>query len=282
MTGVVILTLRELATRKILIGLFVVATLIWILLASALRLDVVEGTLEGIRIFGQAAENMDDHSGEPVAFPADALQQFVFAAEAAVAGAAYWVGILLGLFATGGLITSMMERGQVDLLVSKPLGRSRILAGRLVAIAVVIAVLAAYLLGMVWLVMSLKTGVWNPRFLLVIPVVFAMFVVMYGIVTFVSVWTDSSPLALIVALGVIFASLVLAIPGLPDRIRPPWRQVYVGAGDLLPDFPVVGVSIVPKLATGSVVGSWWPLATSMLFGLVLYAGAFWLFRRKDF
>src|SRR5690606_20417626 len=91
------------------------------------------------------------------------LEGLVFAAEAFVAGAAYWVGILLALFATGGLVASLLERGQVDLLLSKPVGRARILGGRLLGVGAVMLALLVYLLGAVWLVMSLKTGVWNPR-----------------------------------------------------------------------------------------------------------------------
>lgn len=281
MIGVMILTLRELRARKIVLGLFIVATLVWGMLAFALQLQVVDGALEGIRIFGQAPEAEVTPDGQP-AFGGDALRMFVVGAEAFVAGAAYWIGILLALFATGGLVASLMERGQVDLLLSKPLGRARILGGRLLGVGVATALLAVYLLGAVWLVMSLKTGIWNPRFLLAIGVVFAMFAVIYGVVTLLSVWTESAPLAFIVTLGVIFVSLVVAIPGLAPRLDPPWRQLVEGLHAVLPRFPAVGGSMIPRLARGEEMASWSPLASSLAFGLATYLGAFLVFRRKDF
>lgn len=297
MTGVAILTLRELTAKKIVLGLFVVATLIWGMLALALQIDVVDGTLQGLRLFGQSPEVRVEERGEvrqeplderlqrgesPVPEGEDPLRMLVFVAESVVAGAAYWVGILLALFATGGLVTSMMDRGQVDLLLSKPLSRAEILAGRLLGVAVVTGILTVYLMGMVWLVMSLKTGIWNPRFLLAIGVVFAMFAVMYSIVTLMSVWTGSTPLALVVTLGLLFVSLVVAIPGLPDKLHEPWRQVVGTLHAVLPRFGDVGGRIVPDLARDAPVSGWSHLWASLACGAVIYAAAFAVFHRKDF
>lgn len=279
MIGVAILTFRELVARRVILGLFVVATLVWGLLALALQLDVVDGTLQGIRIFGQ----MERPEGQGLeAFGDDPLRAIVLATEAFVAGVVYWVGILLALFATGGLVTSMMERGQIDVLVSKPLSRGRVLAGRLVGVAVLTGALLVYLLGMVWLVMSLKSGIWNVRFLIAIGVVFGMFAVLYAVVAFVSVWTESTALALVVTLGLLFATMVLAIPGLPRVAGPTWGPVVEAFHRVLPRFSEVGASTIPDLARGRAVRSWAPLLSSLGFGAVFYAGTFWLFRRKDF
>jgi len=283
--GVVILTFRELVARKVVLGLFIVATLVWGLLALALQLDVVDGTLEGIRIFGQMPEVRVESSngGEGLdSLGDDPLRTIVMATEAVVAGITYWVGILLALFASGGLVTSMMERGQIDVLLTKPISRGRILAGRLVGVASVTGALFAYLLGMVWLVMSLKSGVWNLRFLLAIAIVLAMFAVLYGVVAFVSVWTESTALALVVTLGLLFTTMVLAIPGLARVTGPAWGGVIETFHHVLPRFSEVGAYTLPDLARDRAVRSWTPLLSSLAFGAVVYAGTFLLFRRKDF
>lgn len=285
MIGVVILTFRELVARKVVLGLFIVATLVWGLLALALQLDVVDGTLEGIRIFGQMPEVRVESSngGEGLdSLGDDPLRTIVMATEAVVAGITYWVGILLALFASGGLVTSMMERGQIDVLLTKPISRGRILAGRLVGVASVTGALFAYLLGMVWLVMSLKSGVWNLRFLLAIAIVLAMFAVLYGVVAFVSVWTESTALALVVTLGLLFTTMVLAIPGLARVTGPAWGGVIETFHHVLPRFSEVGAYTLPDLARDRAVRSWTPLLSSLAFGAVVYAGTFLLFRRKDF
>ena len=316
MTGLILLTLRELRARKVVVGLFVVATAAWLALALALQLDVVDGSLAGVTLFGQeqpidadVSVETGDAAGDSAAaaatrgdgppFGANPLEQLVFGAQAFVAGAAYWLGILLCLFATGGLVAGIVEPGQADLLVSKPLSRSAVLAGRLAGVGVVTFALVAYLLGAVWLVMALKTGVWNPRFLLAIGAVWAMFAVLYGVVTLVSVWSGSGPLALVVTLGLVFTTLILAIPNLAlsvdASIRPLVEALRLG----LPRFATVGAGLVPHLAAGvnlatlaqetgaqpgapSLVADTVPLATSLLFGAACYGGAFYLFNRRDF
>ena len=316
MTGLLLLTLRELRARKVVVGLFVVATAAWLALALALQLDVVDGSLAGVRIFGvedrvdappavdagaaagDSAAWMAARSGGPP-FGANPLEQLVFGAQAFVAGAAYWLGILLCLFATGGLVAGLVEPGQADLLASKPLSRSALLAGRLAGVGAVTFVLVAYLLGAVWLVMSVKTGVWNPRFLLAIGAVWAMFAVLYGVVTLVSVWSGSGPLALVVTLGLVFTTLILAIPNLALSVDPSIRPLVEALRLGLPRFATVGAGLVPHLAAGvnlatlaqetgaqpgapSLVADTVPLATSLLFGAACYGGAFYLFNRRDF
>lgn len=304
MIGLFLLTLRELRARKVVIGLFVVSTLIWVALALALQLDVVDGSLAGARLFGEETIDepfdpdapMLDREGNPILddegnvrrqsqqleFGSTLLEEIVFGAQAFVAGAAYWIGILLALFATGGLVAALTERGQVDVILTKPLSRSQVLGGRLLAVMTVMLALATYLFGAVWLTMSIKSGIWNPRFLLAIGVVFGMFAVVYSVVTLVGVWSGSGPLSFIVTLGVLFISLILSIPGLADQIRRPWRGLVVGADALFPKFADVGVQIVPKLATAQPVASLSPLLTSLAFGAVCYGLAFFLFARKDF
>ena len=316
MTGLLLLTVRELRARKVVVGLFVVATAVWLAFALALQLDVVDGSLAGLRVFGTEQpvdaepQPVLDDRGQPMIDPetgeprtrtmgpnlgANPLESLVFGAQAFVAGAAYWVGILLCLFATGGLVASLVEKGQADLLVSKPLSRSALLFGRLAGVGLVTFALVAYLLGAVWLVMSLKTGVWNPRFLLAIPAVWTMFIVLYGVVTLVSVWSGSGALALIATLGLVVTTLVLAIPGLALSVDAAVRPLVQGLYYALPRFGSVGTDLVPHLATGfdapepgaqpglsAPVAALIPLATSVAFGLACYAGAFALFARRDY
>lgn len=293
MTGLILLTIRELRAKLIIVGLFGVATFVWLMLTFALNLDIVDGTLAGIRIFGQEealerqVEVENEETGEVETqtiqpFGENPLENLVVTIEQGVAGITFWVVLLLGLFATGSLVASLMEHGQVDLLLSKPVARSTLLGGRLLGVGAVVAVLVVYVLGAVWLVMSIKSGIWNAPFLLGVAVVLSMFAVLYGVVTFVSVWTESSALAFIVALGVIVASLVLAAgPEGAAQINQPWREVYVALYHVFPKFPSA-TAMTWRLAGGEPVGSWAPFFSSLAFGAACYAGAFALFRRKDF
>ena len=296
MLGLILLTLRELRAKLVVIGLFLVATFVWLMLTFALNLDIVDGTLAGIRVFGneQAMERevqiQDEASGEVRTetfqpFGENPLRNIVVTVQQVVAGITFWTILLLGLFATGTLVTSLLEKGQIDLLLSKPVSRTTILTGRLLGVLAVVGALVLYLLGAVWLVMSIKSGIWNPSFLWAALTVLAMFAVLYSVIAFVSVWTESGALALIVALGVIVGSLVLmtagASPEATNQISEPWRQVYVGLYHAFPKFPAA-TAATWDLAGGEAPGSWYPVLSSLGFGAVLYAGSFFLLKRKDF
>lgn len=278
LSGLLLLTFRELWAKKVVLGLFVISSLVLLVVTFALNLNVVEGSLEGLRLFGQEAqpENLDEEA------PQMTLTNVVVAVEAVVAGAAYWIGILLALFASAPLFSDQQTAGRIELLLSKPVSRLQVLAGHVLGVWAAISVLVVYLMGGVWLIMSLKSGVWNPRFLLSILIVIGMFAVMYAAVMIMSVWTQSTALALIVSYGLIFVSLVLAgadsiAPLLGDVGRP----VFWGLYHVLPNFTEV-TEIVTQLANDSAISSWYPLYSSLLFGAVVYALATYWFVRRDF
>ncbi len=292
--AILLLTFRELWAKKITIGLLVICTLGWVMLAFALHLDIVEGSLAGMRIFGAEATQTevvrDSETGEVIKNPDTgealremiSLERVVIEVERVVAGLAYWAGILMALFATSSLLPSLLEQGRVDLLLSKPISRARLLGGHLLGVFLTMLVLVLYLFGMVWLVMSWKTGIWHPRFMQTMLVVVGMFGVMYSVVTLVGVTARSAPLALLVAYGLMFASLILAAKDqLAPQINPPWRQVFLGFYHVLPNFGEV-TQLVVKLTGGDVVASWYPLVSSLLFGAVLIAASFYFFTRRDF
>ncbi|MEM6335930.1 MAG: ABC transporter permease subunit, partial [Bacteroidota bacterium] len=247
----------------------------------------------GIRLFGneipaeqQVQSQGDDGQVETEIIETfgagNALRNLVIGISQFTAGAAYWIGLLLALFATAPLMVSLQNTGTIDVLLSKPLSRSKLLTGRLVGVFTAVAILITYLMGAVWLVMSLKSGIWYPKFLMSIGVVILMFGVMYGVVTLVSVLSQSTALALIVTYGLIFASIILSVrEQLEPQINPPWRSIYVGLYHLLPNFTEV-TKTVAQLAGQEPVPGWYPLLSSVLFGLVMYAASYAIFQRKDY
>ena len=285
LAAIVLLTFRELWAKKIVIGLFIISTLIWLMLTFALNLDIVEGSLAGIRLFGQDAtpseRTVDEQTGEE-ASEIFSLERVVVEVERVVAGVAYWAGILLALFATATLLPSLLAKGRVDLLLSKPISRSALLGGHLFGVMLAMAVLGLYLFGMVWLVMSLKSGIWSFGFFWSLLILIVMFGVMYSVVALIGVTTRSAPLALIVTYGLVIASMIfIGKDQLVPQINPPWRQVFLGFYHALPNFGEV-TQVVVKLTGNEAVTSWYPFLSSLLFGAVIFAAAFYFFNRRDF
>lgn len=279
LSGLLLLTFRELWAKKVVLGLFVISSLVLLVVTFALNLDVVEGSLEGLRLFGQEADPNELNEEEA---PQLTLTNVVVAVESIVAGAAYWVGILLALFASAPLFSDQQTAGRIELLLSKPISRLQVLVGHVLGVWTAISVLVVYLMGGVWLIMSIKSGIWNPRFLLSILIVIGMFAVMYAAVMIMSVWTQSTALALIVSYGLIFVSLVLAgADSLAPLLGDVGRPVFWGLYHTLPNFTEV-TEIVTRLANDTTIQSWYPLWSSLLFGAVVYLLAGYWFVRRDF
>jgi len=283
--SMIALTFRELWANQIIFGIIIVSTLSWLMLVFALNLDIVEGSLVSLRLFGQDTGMTDtirnQNTGEVIR-QALTLQQVTILIEQFAAGAAYWVGTLLGLFSTAPILAGLLQRGQVDLLLSKPVSRTRFLVGHVLGVWSMAFLIIVYLLGMVWLVISLKTGIWNTHFFLTVMVVMCMFAVMYSVVTLLVVSTQSTALSLIVTYGLIFCSVILAFKeSLVPQINRPWREVFLGFYHILPKFAEV-TSIVAKLAGAEPVDAWYSFVSSTAFGLILYIGAIIWINRRDF
>lgn len=277
--GLLQITFRELWARKIVLGLFVISSLILLSVTFALNLDVVEGSLSGIRLFGQEATpgDMGESEGSELS-----LSRIVIAVESVVAGATYWIGILLALFASASLFTDLQSDGRIELLLSKPIGRVQVLFGHMLGVWAAVSVLTLYLMGGVWVIMSLKTGVWNLRFLLSVLLVIGMFAVMYAAIMLMGVWSESTALALIVSYGLIFISMVLAAAdNIAPVLGPVGEPVFWGLYHILPNFTEV-TRIVSSLAQDQTVSSWYPLVSSLLFGGAAYGATGYWFVRRDF
>lgn len=210
------------------------------------------------------------------------FMQFTMVVQTVVAQAAYWIVIVLGLFSAAPLFSRLLESGHIDLLLSKPLSRVQLFAGHVLGVLLMVAVLAVYLFGAVWLVLSIKLGVWNVTFLLSILILVGMFGVLYGVVTLLTVWTESTALSLIAVYGTIFLSLFLAA-------REPIHEALSDTGDLafdalyylVPNFAEVG-AVAAQLLHGDPVTRWEAVLSTAVVGALLYLGSGFWFSRRDF
>ena len=285
MSGSLLLTFRELWAMRLTQAMLAVATLALLLLSFAMNMDVVEGSLAALRIFGfettPTNAYLDEATGEYVQ-QAVSLDTFIIGINSFVFGAAYFLGTLLGLFATMPLINGFLEPGRVDLLLSKPVSRARLLLGHLSGVWFTVLLLVTYLVGGVWLILSLKTGIWLPHFLVAIPITVLMFAVMYAVILAISIASRSPGLGLVIAYGLIFISIILAsheqlVPVLSNTSAAVFMTLY----HLLPNF-AEGVLVQTQLIDTEAVVVWYPFFSSLLFGVVTYGIGFYWFSRRDF
>ncbi|MCI0703803.1 MAG: ABC transporter permease [Planctomycetia bacterium] len=119
------------------------------------------------------------------------------------------VTLILSVVITAFFIPNMLRKGSIDLLISKPIGRVQLLVYKYIGGLTFIFLLSSFTIGGVWVVMALRSGLWDPRFLLVIPVLTFTFGILYAVSTTVAVYTRSAIAAILVTL--VFMFLMYAI-----------------------------------------------------------------------
>jgi ABC-2 type transport system permease protein len=264
-------TFREAVARKIFLGLFGLATLTILFFLFVMKIDVVEGAMATVSLFGiQTRGEMD-------------TARLLQGAFAGVSGFLYTVGMFLAVFASAGLIPSVLEPGRIELILSKPVSRLHILLGRFAGNVLIVLFIISYLVLGVWLILSMKTGIWQPGFLWTIFFTVSLFSVLLTVVTFIGVLWESTALATMVTVALMIVSPILAQERTMNRLlSSEWsRQLWKGLYYVLPKVYDTAVMSV-DMARLKPVESWWPIWTSMAFGAVVLTAGLAIFHCRDF
>lgn len=268
------LTLRELFSKATMYILAGISTLV--LLGIALAVSVNSGPDgETLMLFGQQAS-------APV--PLEELAKAIRQMQAGLAGGLFTGIILFGVFATAGVIPESLERGTVDLYLSKPITRWQLLLGKYAGGVVAIGLNIMYFLGGAWIVFGLKCGVWDPNLLLSFFTMTFMFASLYALVAFVGTWTRSTAASIILTylylfiIGGVLHNRELSLYLLSENSV--YRTVVDGLYYLFPQ-----ISAMQENAAKQIVGletDWKPFLQSFLSGSVFLLAAAVILKRRDF
>jgi ABC-type transport system involved in multi-copper enzyme maturation permease subunit len=267
-------TLRELLSKATLIILAGISTLI--IAGVSLTLSVKE-TSEGVvlLVFGNPFS--------PVVPPAE-LSRLVGLLQTSLAGGLFSGVILFGVIATAGLVPDVLEKGTVDIYLSKPIARWQLLLGRYLGGVTAMAINIAYFIGAIFLVLGLKLGVWNVSFLLAGVAMIFIFSCLFCIVVFLGVLSRNAAISI---LGVYFY-LFLIGPLLHGRehglysvsANEIYRHVVDGFYYLLPQ-----IAAMQENAVKWIVGTapdWAPFLQAALSSAAFFLGGALVLQRRDF
>jgi ABC-2 type transport system permease protein len=272
--GLVVDTWREALARYTLLGFALVSALFLLILTFALNLDIVDGSLAAGTLFGKALEL---HGRAP------AIDSVVVTGQSVFAGMLYVLGVFLAVFATGSQVPNLQHRGTVDLYVTRPISRTHLLLGRFLGAVTLVTANLVFLCGGVFLIVSLKTKVWNLRFLAAGAVILVVFLSFLGFMYLVGVLSSSTPLSIMLPYALYMISLPLAAhnriaAAMDSRLAAGVVQTLYW---ILPKTAEVGRDL-----TGYVMGrttpAMLPLATTAAFGAVCLGLALLVFNRKSF
>jgi ABC-2 type transport system permease protein len=265
-------TYQECLGKKVLLIYPLLSTLVILSLTFLIRVNISEGRALISAFFG----------GDSTVMGLSKMQEVLLGAEGAIAVALYTAGLYLSVFATADLVPGMMQRGRLDLYLSRPISRPMLLFGRFTGATAIITANVLYAVIGIWLVVGIKTGLWNFSFFYAAGAIIFMFVVLYSLMMLVGILSGSTAVTIIITYVVMAISPLLSNRGAIDAIiNSAWVR---GTLDILywclPKYSEV-TTMVYKLASGGEIESWTPLLSSMLTGFVLFQITIILFSRRD-
>jgi ABC-2 type transport system permease protein len=263
-------TFREALARKIFWVLVGLSTLMILFFLFLLQIDIVAGGVATVSRFGGTVRTVE-------------ATQVVSGVYGAVATFLYTFGMFLAVFASSGLVPSVLEPGRIELLLSKPLSRTHLLLGRFAGNILVVFANSAYLVLGVWTILGLKTGIWSPVFLVAIATTTFIFAVLLSVVVLVGVWLESAAAATMISVALMIMSPILAQTSMSMRLlssewsRNVWRTLYYA----LPKVYELGKMTLDAIQSHTFNG-YMPIWTSALFGIAMLGAALAIFSRRDF
>ncbi|OIP61919.1 MAG: hypothetical protein AUK34_04150 [Ignavibacteria bacterium CG2_30_36_16] len=194
--------------------------------------------------------------------------------------------LLLAIFASASFVPNMLEKGTVDLFLSKPISRSQLLLGKYFGGLLVVFINISFLILGMWLLVSFKFSYWDFSFLSTILFIVFTFAVLYSLLVFFGVLTQGSTAGMMIAY---FIYIILS-----PLLAQAYIQIDVWTENKIYIYLVKGLYyIVPKTAellgtdainvvTGAGIDDYQPIITSFLFLILMLGFSIVLFRKKDF
>lgn len=192
--------MREAAARWILIAYFVLSSMFILIFAFAVNLDIVDGALAGAKLFGK---DVQMHGEAP------SIDTLVLGFESGFAGFLYFLCTFLAIFATAHLVPRMQEKGTIDLYLSRPVARVKLLLSRYVAGLILAGTNIVYLIGAMWLIVVWKTHVVHPRFLASGGIIFLIVATLLAFAFLIGVVTSSTAVSIMTSYALFFFGLML-------------------------------------------------------------------------
>lgn len=228
-----------------------------------------------------------------------------------------FIGILLTLIATAGFFPTMLEKGSIDVLLSKPLSRTGLFLTKYFCGMIFVSLQASVFVVLSFLMVGLWWRVWLPGYLWSIPLMVVLFSYLYCVSVLVAVRTKSAVAAILISLGawvLFFGAQQIAVvfefkpefkehrktyavaqaaywafPKTSDITYLATRAIGASASSALvpqpdaaqgPEFVQRATELENRLVeTTSVVES---VGSSLMFEAVIVFLAIWSFRKRDF
>jgi ABC-type transport system involved in multi-copper enzyme maturation permease subunit len=266
---------RHAFARKWFLVLGVAVTLFLVGIALSLRLDVVDGALAGMRLFG--------HPTTTQITAVDVALRPIFKAAAIVI---YYPFTLFLIVLCAEFAPSLLAAGRIEHMLSLPVRRWELVLGTYLGVVGLSALFALYGAGGLCAILGMKTGVLTLRPVLAALLGTAAFATIYSGMMAAAVLARSATSSAGVGLALYFAGVLAGYrttlaPMLSKGVS---RYAFELVTALLPRISTLG-NLASDIAGGQQVSAahMLSLCTGFLaFAAAVLAAAMWGFERRDF
>jgi ABC-type transport system involved in multi-copper enzyme maturation permease subunit len=272
--------MREAAARWTLIAYFCLSTMFIIIFAFAINLDIVDGALAGAKLFGNEVSMRGSIS----------IEKLVLGFESGFSGFLYFICTFLAIFATAHLVPRMQEKGTIDLYLSRPVARVKLLMSRYIAGLILAASNIFYLIGSMWMIVVWKTHVVHPRFMMAGVIILFLVATLLAFAFLVGVVTSSTAVSIMTSYALFFFGFMLVgHQRFAAAVSKDWQAALInGMYWVFPKSAELFGAVVsfvsdktlPRELASALTPP--PFVSTALFAIGCLSLASWLFHRKEF
>ena len=267
--------LREARARRWVLALGAGVTLLLLVAASALELEVVDGALAASRFFG---ERVNDEIR-----PADVALRPLFEG---VSYVVFYAGTLFGIVACADFAPALLAPGRIEHLLALPVRRWEVVLGTFLGVLALVLLGALYGGGGLALVVWAKTGVFGAGPVASAALAAVAFAPIYAVMVLAAVVARSAALSAMAGgatwvLGIVAGNRETLAPLFREGVG---RDLFLAATAPLPrisELARAGARVAKGLPPeGALLAA--QVGAAAIFALALLSLAVGLFERKDF
>jgi ABC-type transport system involved in multi-copper enzyme maturation permease subunit len=217
------------------------------------------------------------------------IEKLVMGFESGFSGVLYVLCTFLAIFATAHLVPRMQEKGTIDLYLSRPVSRVKLILSRYVAGLILASSNVLYLIGSIWIIVAWKTHVLHPRFFLGGAVILFQIAALLAFAFLIGVITSSTAVSIMATAGVFcFGAMLAGHARIEAALSKEWEAMGIKfLYWIMPKTAELFTAVVSFVAGPQVHNEFLtitaaPFISTAILGLVCLALASWLFQRKEF
>lgn len=263
-----LLTFREALSKKIFLFFFSVSTFVIIVFALLFAFISPESLSDG---FVNSSTTSFDNS------IANGIKLFLIYP-------LYAGGLFISIFSVSGFIPSLLEKGNIDLILSKPVSRAQVILGKFFGGTAMVFANIFYAIFMLWVLMGLKFNVWDGAFLLASISITLAFASIYSLIILIGIVTRSTIFSLVISYMIffIFSPILSSRDSIFSFVDNGFmKTIFELLYYLIPQTSDLS-TITTTFAVGNSIDNPATIFFSIIYIILILFGSIFIFNKKDF